>query len=98
MPSLMDDPKTESMLRAILALKDMQEAKAFFRDLLTAAEVQESANRWTAAQMLHDKISYNTIQKATGLSTTTIARTSKWLKKGKGGFKLMVKRLKPENK
>ncbi len=29
----------------------------------------------------------------TGLSSTTVARISKWLKKGMGGYKLMLARL-----
>src|SRR3989338_5813528 len=92
MPGLMDNEKTEGLLNTILALKDIKEAKAFFRDLLTPSELTEFGNRWLAAQMLYEDVSYNAIQKATGLSTTTIARISKWLKRGKGGYKLMLKR------
>lgn len=89
----MDNPKTEDLLNTILALKDLKEAKAFFRDLLTEAELDEFGNRWLAARMLNRKTSYNQIQRITGLSTTTIARISKWLKRGKGGYKLMLKRV-----
>lgn len=93
MPALMDNPKTEDLLNTILALKDLKEAKAFFRDLLTEAELDEFGNRWLAARMLNSRVSYNQIQKTTGLSTTTIARISKWLKRGRGGYKLMLKRV-----
>lgn len=86
-----DNPKTEDLLNTILALKDLKSAKVFFRDLLTEAELKEFGNRWLAARMLNAGVSYNQIQKATGLSTTTIARISKWLKRGKGGYKLMLK-------
>mgnify|MGYP001563186618 FL=1 len=89
----MDNSKTEDLLNTILALKDLKEAKRFLRDLLTPAELDEFGNRWLAARQLYDGESYNEIQKATGLSTTTIARISKWLKRGKGGYKLMLKRL-----
>ena len=88
-----DNGKTEDLLSIILTLKTLKEAKAFFRDLLTPSELAEFGNRWQAARMLNAKVSYNDIQKATGLSTTTIARISKWLKRGKGGYKLMLKRL-----
>lgn len=93
MTKLMNDLKTEDLYKAILALKNLKEAKAFFRDLLTESELEEFGNRWLSAKMLNDGVSYNTIQKTTGLSTTTIARISKWLKRGKGGYKLMLKRL-----
>lgn len=93
MPKLMDDNKIQDLLNTILALKDIKEAKRFFRDLLTEAELDEFGNRWFAARMLNNDVSYNQIQRATGLSTTTIARISKWLKRGKGGYKLMLKRV-----
>jgi uncharacterized protein YerC len=43
--------------------------------------------------MLSRGVSYNTIVKETGLSSTTVARISKWLKKGAGGYKIILKRL-----
>ena len=43
--------------------------------------------------MLDKKISYEKIEKETGMSSTTIARVQKWLTNGKGGYKLMLKRL-----
>ncbi|MGD0577136.1 MAG: Trp family transcriptional regulator, partial [Candidatus Staskawiczbacteria bacterium] len=48
--------------------------------------------RWQAAQMLDKKISYEKIVKETGLSSRTVARISKWLNKGMGGYKLMLKK------
>lgn len=86
-------PKTEKLLEAVLALKDINEAKLFFRDLLTEAELEEFGNRWLAARMLRDKKSYTEIRGLTGLSTTTIARISAWLKKGMGGYRLLLDRL-----
>lgn len=97
MANLMDAEKTKSLLNTILVLKDIKEAKAFFRDLLTEAELDEFGNRWLAARMLNDGVSYNVIQKTTGLSTTTIARISKWLKRWRGGYKLMLKRFPLQN-
>ncbi len=85
--------KTIDLFKAILALKNVNESKRFFRDLLTEQEIIEFGNRWKAAQMLEQNISYFEIEKVTGLSSTTIARISKWLNKGMGGYKLMLKRL-----
>jgi TrpR-related protein YerC/YecD len=89
--------KTEDLLKAILALKDQREAKKFFRDLLTEQEILEFGNRWKAAQMLDQKIPYPEIQAETGLSTRTIARISKWLNSGKGGYKLALNKIKNYN-
>jgi len=88
-----DNPKTTKLLKTILALKNLKEAKSFFSDLLTISELKEFGNRWLAAQMLNQRIPYSRIIKATGLSSTTVARISKWLQSGKGGYQLMLKRL-----
>ncbi len=81
------------LFRAILNLKDLKEARRFFRDLLTAGEIDEMAKRWKAARMLSEGVSYVRIVEETGLSSTTVARVSRWVKKGAGGYRLIIKRL-----
>ena len=85
--------KTKNLFKTILALKNEKEAKQFLRDLLTESEIAEFSNRWQAAQMLNADIPYTKITKETGLSSTTVARISKWLSKGMSGYKLMLDRL-----
>lgn len=91
----MNKRPTEALIEALLALRNESEAKAFLRDLLTEGELAEFASRWQAAQMLSDDMPYTTIVKKTGLSSTTVARISKWLKDGMGGYRLMINRLHP---
>ena len=88
-----NNSKTEDLLKVILALKTTQEAKYFFRDLLTEKELIELGNRFLAARMLYDKVSYVRIEKKTNLSSRTVARISKWLNSGKGGYKLVLDRM-----
>jgi TrpR-related protein YerC/YecD len=88
-----NNKKTEALAEAVLALRDKNEAKKFLRDLLTADEIAEFGNRWQAAQMLSNKISYTTIRGKTGLSSATIARISSWLQNGMGGYRLMLNRV-----
>lgn len=78
---------------AVILLETPQEAEKFFRDLLTEKELIEFGNRWKAARMLEKKESYIDIAKETGLSSTTIARVSKWLKSGKDGYKLVLDKI-----
>lgn len=92
-----DNKKTEDLLLNVLAIKNLKEAKMFFRDLMTEGELLEFGNRWKAAKMLSKGLSYPEIQKKTGLSTRTIARISKWLKKGKGGYRLALNKLHHHN-
>ncbi len=88
-----NNKKTEDLMRAILILRTTDEAKRFFRDLLTQQEIVELARRWQAAKMLSKNISYSQVQKETGLSSTTVARASRWLNRGMNGYKLVLKRL-----
>lgn len=66
----------------------------FFRDLLSEKEITELSKRWQVAQMLDKNIQYTKIQEATGLSSTTVARISKWLNEGMGGYRLILDRMK----
>lgn len=88
-----DNQNTDELFKTILALKNTSEAKKFFRDLLTESELIEFGNRWKAVKMLVNNEIYIKIEKETGLSSTTIARISKWLKHGMGGYKMMIKRM-----
>lgn len=84
----------KQLFNAFLTLKNEEECKKFLRDLLTEAELKEFINRWKVAQMLDKKIAYEEISKETGMSSTTIARISKWLTKGMGGYQLILSRIK----
>ena len=82
----------DDLYNAILQLESLDECRKFFRDLLTEYEIKEFVERWKAAQMLADGIPYTQIEAETGLSTRTIARVGRWLKRGKGGYSMMLKR------
>ena len=81
------------LIGALLAVNDEREMARFLRDLLTTAELDEISKRWLAARMLNDGESYRTIISRTGLSSTTVARISKWLQDGAGGYRQALKRL-----
>ena len=89
----LNTPQINSLVTALLAIKNQAEMKKFLRDLLTEEEIIEFGKRWQAAQMLNAQIPYSEIVKKTGLSSTTVARVAKWLKKGKGGYRLVLGRL-----
>ena len=89
---LSEDAK--DLYRAFKSLKSDDEYKFFLRDLLTEVEIKEFINRWKVVRMLVEKVPYENITKATGMSSTTIARISKWLQNGTGGYNLILQRLK----
>lgn len=88
-----ENEKTDDLAKAILELKNSKEVKCFLRDLLTEREILEFGNRFSVAVMLSQNIPYSKIEKSTGMSSTTIARVSKWLNKGMNGYKLVLERL-----
>ena len=85
--------ENRQFFEAILTLKNADEAKRFLRDLMTEGEIKEFANRLEAASLLSKDVQYNAISEGTGLSSTTIARISKWLKGSLGGYRLVLSRI-----
>ena len=85
--------ETQDLISAILALKNADEARCFLRDLLTQEEILEFGRRFKAARMLREGLPYTQIVDKTGLSSTTVARVSKWLKSGMGGYELILNRM-----
>lgn len=85
---------TDALLEVVLLLDSKKQAENFLRDLLTESELIECANRWKAVRMLDAGVSYKVIEKETNMSSTTIARISKWMQEGRGGYKEMLKKTK----
>lgn len=83
----------QRFVQAILSLETESEAKSFLRDLLTPQEIEEFSRRLEAAELLSSKISYIAIEKKTGLSSTTIARVSKYLNGSANGYKAILSKL-----
>lgn len=81
------------LVKAVLALETPEETKRFLRDLMTEKEIEEFGKRLQAAAMLTEKIPYSVIERKTGLSSTTIARVSKWLNGKGGGYKTILNKL-----
>ena len=84
----------DDLYEAILKLESLDECRRFFRDLLTETEIAEFAERWKVARLLAEGVSYSKIEEETGLSSRTIARVGRWLKRGKGGYTLVLKKTK----
>lgn len=84
---------TDMLFEAILKLKSIPESEAFFRDLLTLAEIREIATRFKVAKMLDQgKKSYLAIAKDAKTTTATVTRVSQWLRNGMGGYRLILNR------
>ena len=90
-----DDWRTqdvEELLEAVLLLRTIPEAEAFFRDLCTLGELHDMAQRWAVVRLLDQGMHYAEISRRTGASTATITRIASWLKHGEGGYRAMLDR------
>jgi TrpR-related protein YerC/YecD len=85
--------ENSQLIEAFLSLKNKDEVKRFLRDLMTEGEIKEFSNRLEAARLLTRDTQYCAIIERTGLSSTTIARISKWLKGPLGGYRLILNKL-----
>jgi TrpR-related protein YerC/YecD len=85
--------ETHDLARAIVALRDENEALRFLRDLCTVTELREFGERWQVARLLDEGSSYAEIARQTGASSATISRVNQWLRYGRGGYRLVIDRL-----
>lgn len=96
------EQRSPDLVKAFLSLKNEDELKNFFRDLMSERDLREFAMRWEVAKMLDSGMSFTQIQDKWGgeekISSNTIAKINRWLKEGCGGYRLMIDRMKGEGK
>lgn len=76
----------ENLLDVLVSINDKDTLYALLEDMFTIREIRESSQRLAVARMLDEGKSYAKIAEATGASATTIARVSKCLGYGSGGY------------
>lgn len=83
----------DNLFEAILKLETLEECYRFFDDLCTINEVEAFGQRLMVAKMLHNKMTYQEIEKATGISAATISKISKSYLYGPSGYKMIIEKL-----
>ena len=83
----------DRLCEALMSLKTTEEYRAFLADVCTIGEVQDLAQRLTAALLLSQGKSYQQICAELGVSTATISRVNRCLNYGAGGYKIVLARL-----
>ena len=94
MNKLPKKPRNESMYKAILSMRDVEECMKFFDDLCTVTELLAMEQRYQVASCLDDGMIYNDILAQTGASSATISRVNRSLQYGQGGYAIAFERLK----
>jgi len=83
----------ENLLCALSSIDDKDTMFALLEDLFTIREIRETSQRLYVAQLLDQGKPYKAIEEATGASATTIARVSKCLSYGAGGYRAALEAL-----
>ena len=76
----------DDLLAVLAALDDEDTVFTLLEDLFTIREIRETSQRLAVARLLSTGKPYTAIEQATGASATTIARVSKCLSYGAGGY------------
>lgn len=83
----------DKLFEAILKLETKEECYRFFDDLCTINELEAFGQRLMVAKMLHKKMTYQEIEKETGISAATISKISKSYLYGPRGYKMIIEKL-----
>ena len=78
----------------ILKLESEEECEKFFADLCTINELDAMLQRIKAAKMLLEDKTFQEVIKETQISSATLARVSKCIKYGDGGYKEILEKKK----
>lgn len=81
------------LFSAVMELKDVDECKAFLKDLCTITELMAMQQRLIVAKLLKKGLIYSEIVEKTGASTATISRVNRALTYGDGGYDTILDRL-----
>lgn len=79
-------PEVEELLTVLAGLHKPDDIFSLLEDLFTVREIKDISQRFEVACMLRTGKSYAVIEEVTGASATTIARVSKALNYGAGGY------------
>lgn len=83
-------PMLKELYAELLKLETETEAELFLEDLCTIKELESMSQRLKAAKMLLDGKTYNEIVEETEISSATLARVSKCVRYGNGGYKNVI--------
>ena len=84
----------QELFDEILKLETVEECEKFFADLCTINELDAMLQRIKAAKMLLEDKTFQEVIKETQISSATLARVSKCIKYGDGGYKEILEKKK----
>ena len=85
-PEKSADSAETGLCKALLAMRDVAEMRAFLHDLCTPAELEALVDRWSVVPHVLKGTPYREIHEHTAVSITTIGRVARFLNQGNGGY------------
>lgn len=85
-------PMLKELYKEILKIETEEECENFFNDLCTIKELESMCQRLKAAKMFLEGKTYNEIIDETEISSATLARVSKCVRYGGGGYENVIKK------
>ena len=98
MSKFLDKPESNTLYRAIVALKDEEECHRFLQDLCTVSELKAMEQRINVAMLLDEGLIYSEILERTGASSATISRVNRCLHYGADGYRTGIPRLREQER
>ncbi len=81
------------LYEALGTLKNIEEVKIFFKDILTKSELRMLKRRWHIANLLMQGKDIREISTASKCSTQTVSKVKNILEDGHGGLRLALDRV-----
>ena len=92
---MIDKKITDDMLSELYStlalLQTADDVKTLFEDLCTYKEIEQMAQRITAARLLLEGNTYARVIERTDISSATLSRVSRCIQHGSGGYKKFIK-------
>lgn len=92
---MIDKKITDDMLSelysTLVSLQTADDVKTLFEDLCTYKEIEQMAQRITAARLLLEGNTYARVIERTDISSATLSRVSRCIQHGSGGYKKFIK-------
>lgn len=86
---ILNKNQIEELYEALLKLETKEDCKIFLDDLCTFKEVEQMAQRVSAAKLLIEGETYEKVIEKTKISSATLSRVSKCVKYGEGYNKIL---------
>ena len=85
--------QTDMLMKAMVSLKNSEDAYRFFEDLCTIPEIRSISQRRAVAELLRKGETYQKIAEETGASSATISRVNRALTYGADGYNRVLKEM-----